>query len=251
MEDINKVIGKNLLILRKRAKLTQVELADKFKYSDKTISKWETGESLPSIEILHELAQFYNVTLNDLVSKEPIPNETENKKSTNKPFPTKLVITLLAVSAVWLCATVLFVCFNIVLDVNYGMVFFWAVPVSCIVLIVFNSIWGKNKLLFPILTVLIWTTLACIHVQLIKYQLWVIYILGVPLQVAVTLWGALLTKKPNLQKTNKSAKIKKEKETKKELNQKETQQKESNTLTLNNVDKKEDTISVSLANKEQ
>lgn len=69
MDDINKIIGKNLLKLRKSAKLTQMELAEKFNYSDKSISKWENGESLPSVEILHELSTFYGTTLNDLQSR--------------------------------------------------------------------------------------------------------------------------------------------------------------------------------------
>jgi len=56
MENINEIIGQNLLKLRKQKKLTQLELADKFNYSDKSISKWEKGESLPSIEVLHELS---------------------------------------------------------------------------------------------------------------------------------------------------------------------------------------------------
>ena len=63
MDDINLIIGKNLLELRKQAKLTQMELAEKFNYSDKSISKWEAGDSMPSIEILNNLAKFYNVTL--------------------------------------------------------------------------------------------------------------------------------------------------------------------------------------------
>ena len=72
MDDINKIIGKNLLILRKNAKLTQMELAERFNYSDKTISKWESGESLPSIEILYELAKFYNTTLDALTVENDI-----------------------------------------------------------------------------------------------------------------------------------------------------------------------------------
>lgn len=45
MEDIKKIIGKNLSLLRKRKKYTQADLADILKYSDKAISKWEKGVS--------------------------------------------------------------------------------------------------------------------------------------------------------------------------------------------------------------
>lgn len=82
------------------------------------------------------------------------------------------------------------------------MFFLWAIPISCVVLLIFNSIWGRSYLLFWILSVLIWSTLMCIHLQLIQYNIWIIYILGIPLQVAVILWAALL-KKPRSNKRKK------------------------------------------------
>ncbi len=205
INDINKIIGKNLLTLRKSKKLTQMELAEQFNYSDKTISKWESGESLPSVEILYTIAKFYNVTLDDLTREDFQIKEQETKPIVkDRLFPTKLIITLLAVSAVWLLATVLFVCLQITLDKSFPLIFLWAVPVSCLVLIIFNSIWGKQYLLPIILSVLIWSTLACIHVQLIQYQIWIIYILGIPLQVATILWGALIKGPRKHRKTQKS-----------------------------------------------
>ena len=200
MEDINKIIGKNLLALRKRAKLTQAELADIFNYSDKSVSKWETGESLPSIDVICDLAKFYEVSLDDLTSETDIllskkQNESEEKHSA----PAKFIISLLSVSAVWLAMTVLFVCLKIFAGMNYFMCFLWAVPLSCIVFVVFNAIWGKSKYLFYILTILIWSSLVSFHLQVIvsaNLNIWPIYIIGAPLQVAVILWAALVKKRP-------------------------------------------------------
>lgn len=226
MEDINKIIGKNLLTLRKNAKLTQLELAEKFNYSDKSISKWEAGESLPSVEILYNLCTFYGVTLDTLTQEEMQIEKPQRKSITNRFIPTlpaRLIITLLAVSAVWLVATILFVTFKISFNTNIGMFFMWAVPISCIILIIFNSIWGRSSLLFYILSLFIWSTLACVHVQLIKYNLWMLYLLGIPLQVAVILWASLL-KRP------KKTKIKKEKEIKVK---KKKQKKSKNEITNN------------------
>lgn len=204
-KDVNKIIGRNLSVLRKSKKMTQMEMAEKFNYSDKSISKWESGESLPSVEILYNIAKFYNVTLDDLVNENL--SLTDTHEQTSKPkriFPARLIITLLAVSAVWLLATVLFVCFKITMDINIPIIFLWAVPASCIVLIIFNSIWGRQYLLPIILSVLVWSTLVCFHIQLIQYQVWIIYILGVPLQVAIILWGALINKpRPKKEKVKK------------------------------------------------
>jgi len=219
MEDINTIIGKNLANLRKQAKLTQMELAEKFNYSDKSISKWEAGDSMPSIEILNELAKFYNVTLDYLVTEEhneqEIKSEQKPKKEKKpKMFPTKIVVTLLAICAVWVAATTIFVCFKLFTNSNYPMCFMWAVPASFIVGIVFNSIWGHYRYLFPILSGFLWSLLACIHVQVLPYDnIWPIYVLGIPLQVAIILWGALVKRpKGYFKKLKEENKLKNEKE---------------------------------------
>lgn len=215
-KDINKVIGKNLLKLRKDKKLTQMELAEKFNYSDKSISKWETGESLPNVEVLCELAEFYGVTLDDLTNESETPlkveTKTTKKERTPRMFSTKLMITLLSIAAVWLCATILFVTLKIFVDINYYMVFLWAGVLSLIVLIIFNSIWGRMRYLFPTLTVLLWLLLASLHLQIFiptNYNIWPVYFLGIPLQILIILWGAMVKKPKGYYKEKK---IKEEKQ---------------------------------------
>ncbi len=61
------VVAENLTKLRKQSGLTQKNLADKINYSDKVISKWERGESLPDVLVLSELANIYDVKLDDIV----------------------------------------------------------------------------------------------------------------------------------------------------------------------------------------
>lgn len=223
-EDINLIIGNNLQKLRKNKKLTQLELADKFNYSDKSISKWEKGESLPSIDVLYQLAKFYGVTLDDLTSeKEIAPSEPEQKASfRDRLFPTKLIISLLAVSTVWITATIWYITNKIVTGGNLYMLFLWSVPISFVVLIVFNGIWGKRQWLFWILSFLLWSLLVCLHLQLIQYNVWIIYFIGIPLQIAVILWGVLL-RKPK-EKKEKPEKHKKEKKHKKDKQNKEQPQ---------------------------
>ena len=201
-KDFNTIIGQNLLKLRKNKKLTQLEVAEKFNYSDKSISKWEKGESLPSVEILCELATFYGVTLDDLTKEnENLLTSSKVKKQkkerTPRMFSTHLMITLLSVGAVWLCATILFVVLKLVVGVNFYMSFMWAGVASLVVLIVFNSIWGRMRYLFPILTVLLWVLLATLQLQIYiptGYNIWPIYFLGIPLQILIILWGALIKK---------------------------------------------------------
>ena len=222
MDDINLIIGKNLLELRKQAKLTQMELAEKFNYSDKSISKWEAGDSMPSIEILNNLAKFYNVTLDYLVTEDHSdfkqPKQEKVKVKKPKMFPTKIVVTLLAVCAVWVIATTLFVCLKLFADINYALCFLWAIPASFIVGVVFNSIWGHYRYLFPILSCLLWSLLACIHIQVLPFDnIWPIYFLGIPLQVAIILWGALVKRPKGYHK-----KLKEEQKKQEEINNLDT-----------------------------
>ena len=80
-EDIKLIIANNIAKFRKEAKLTQAELAEKLNYSDKAISKWERGESLPDVIILNQIAQVFGITLDSLVSNKP-----EKKKRAKKIF---------------------------------------------------------------------------------------------------------------------------------------------------------------------
>lgn len=64
------MFGDNLIQLRKFHHMSQEELADKVAVSRQTLSKWETGESLPDIQKSRQLADIFGVTLDDLVSFE-------------------------------------------------------------------------------------------------------------------------------------------------------------------------------------
>lgn len=228
-KDFNAIVGKNLLKLRKNMKLTQMEVAEKFNYSDKSISKWEKGESLPSIEVLCELAEFYGVSLNDLTHDggdipleiEPKSKKKAEQKQTPRMFSTHIMITLLSVGAVWLCATILFVLLKIFANINYFMCFMWAGVLSCVVIIVFNGIWGRMRYLFPILTVMLWLLLASLQVQIYihtNFNIWPIYFLGIPLQILIILWGVLIKKPKGYYKKEKDKNSSKPTRTKTEEN---------------------------------
>ncbi|MCQ2556025.1 MAG: helix-turn-helix domain-containing protein [Clostridia bacterium] len=207
MEGVNKIIGNNLIKLRKQAKLTQMELAEKFNYSDKTISKWETGESLPSIDVLCSVAEFYGVTLNDLASEEDITEVKQEKSSYVKLYHPHLIIALMSVSAVWFVAAITYVLLLLLGNIEYRLCFLWAIPASLIALLVFNCIWGRAKYLFPILTMLLWTLFICAFFQFAEFNInvWPMWIAAVPLQAGILLWAALL-KKPKAKTENKETK---------------------------------------------
>lgn len=78
---MNKNIGEFLQAARKTQGLTQKELAEKINVSDKTISKWETGASMPDTSILADLCKVLEISVNELVSGKSISKEEYNQKA--------------------------------------------------------------------------------------------------------------------------------------------------------------------------
>lgn len=192
MEDLKKIIAKNIQSLRKAAGVTQIELAERLNYSDKAVSKWERGDSMPDITVLKQLADMFGVTVDYLLNDEhDLPElSASTKKMIRK---NRLIITLLATALVWFVATAAFVILGLL---PYSLPKTWmsfvvAVPVSCIVIIVFNSIWGRPKLNFLWISVLIWSTLLTLFFLLNIKNVYLIFILGIPSQVLVILWSRL------------------------------------------------------------
>lgn len=205
MENINRNIGKNISKLRKNAHLTQAEFAEKLNYSDKSVSKWENGESLPGIEVLYNIAKFFDVSLDELVSENA--DIVESKRASKKIAAQKrLIITLLAISLVWAIATISYVCIRMATDLHPWIIFIWSVPASFIVALVFNSVWGRARLNFLILSFLNWTIIAAFYLQFITNNLYPLFFLGIPGQVAIILWANLNPKKRSEKKSDDSEK---------------------------------------------
>ncbi len=77
-------IGRFIADCRKKANLTQLQLADRLGITDRAISKWETGKSLPDSSIMLELCGILGITVNDLLSGEVVTVDNYNKELENK-----------------------------------------------------------------------------------------------------------------------------------------------------------------------
>ena len=190
---IKQNIAKNIVALRKKFKLTQAELAEKLNYSDKAISRWERGDTLPDIDILCRICDIFSVNFEYLISTD---NEHQNNKFIDKfQLGNKITITLLAISLVWLIATCAYVYYNIFFQIKAWTIFIWSVPISALIGQVFNTMWGNRKISLYLLSIFNWTILAAFYIQFLKYNLWLIFIIGVPVQVATILWSNLKPRK--------------------------------------------------------
>ena len=68
MDDVRGALAANLAELRKEENLTQAEFAAQFNYSDKAVSKWERGDSLPDVVMLKTIADLYGLRVDDLLT---------------------------------------------------------------------------------------------------------------------------------------------------------------------------------------
>lgn len=192
-DEIKQTVAKNISSLRKQANMTQLQLAEALNYSDKAVSKWERGESLPDISALLNMASLFGVTVDYLVSDD----EKLRKKRgsyTKKQKRRHIIITALSVMLVWLIATFVFVNIKIIIGSAWHgswLLFVYAGVISFILLLIFNSIWGRKKLNYLIITFLVWSILAAVYLSALSYNIWLIFMIGIPAQIIIILWSRL------------------------------------------------------------
>lgn len=191
--ELKNIIAQNIIELRKRDKLTQAELAEKLNYTDKAISKWERGESIPSVEILKQIADMFGVTV-DFLLKEGSFDDKQDMVIHREGIKNKITITALMVTIVWFIATLIYVYVQINLKINAWVLFVWAVPTSCLVLAVCNFKWGKRIYGLYISSLLTWSMLTSLYLTFLNYQIWLVFIVGIPLQILAILWQGLTPK---------------------------------------------------------
>ena len=196
LENLNHIIANNLTELRKTAKMTQADVASRLNYSDKAVSKWERGESMPDIHILKTLADMYRVSVDYLLEENhgeaSIPEKAKRIIHNNR-----MIITLLAVSLVWLVATVMYVILGLAMGTltKLWLAYVAAVPVSLVVLLVFNSIWFNRKFNFAIITGLVWSVLLFTFLLFEIERMWLIFLIGIPAQLIIVFWSRLKSAK--------------------------------------------------------
>ncbi|MBE6654535.1 MAG: helix-turn-helix transcriptional regulator [Ruminococcaceae bacterium] len=185
-KDVKPIIAENLTMLRKKKGITQAELAERLDYSDKAVSRWEHGETLPDINVLCELCDFYGVTLDFLVQKGDgqIKEDTQSRKL----LINNIIVCALAVSIVWLVATTIFIYGNTLKEVsNFWVAFIWAIPVSCVAVLRLGREWLPRTAKMIIWSLFLWTLITAVVLHFISRGLWLFYVAGVPAQVIIIL----------------------------------------------------------------
>ena len=191
--DLKAVIAKNIAALRTGAGMTQIDLAEKLNYSDKSVSKWERGESIPDVLVLKQIADMFQVTVDYLLEEEHAPVVTSSLKDKirrhNRGF-----ITAISIILVWLLAAFIFMIVDTLgIKNSIWFIFIYAVPSTFIVWLVFNSIWFNRRRNFMIISLLMWTSLAAVYLTLLPFEvnMWQLFVVGVPGQLIIILWSRI------------------------------------------------------------
>lgn len=200
MEEIKMVVARNIAELRLLNNMTQLELAEKLNYSDKTVSKWERGESSPDIAVLVEMAHLFGVTLDYMVGNETVDERVKENKQKEARYNHK-VITYISESCAWFVAIFAFIITSLIVQkMTFQWLYFvYALPVVLIIRLVFNSVWFNPRHNYFIISALMWSVLTAIYTTFLYFRIDValIYLLGVAGQIVIVLWSFI--KKPKKQ----------------------------------------------------
>ncbi len=185
-------IARNITYLRKKYGLSQSELADKIQYSNKNISKWETGETTPSIFTLKKIAELFNVTVDEFVTvlfeekdnpkPEQLPSSEEVALTTDEekqkddtklilglPLSIKVLYLLMSEAVIFLLAVIAVVTLGL-LDVdsfNKWMILLYVLPLMSLAVFIFIACVKKRVELIS-LSLFGWLTALCFYLTFIN-----------------------------------------------------------------------------------
>ena len=157
-EQFKKAFGEKLCEARKKNNFTQLQLAEALNYTDKAVSKWERGESVPDTYTVLKIAELLKVSPSILFG---IEEKSENSTVTikKKSHPLKLFVPIITSVSIFFIASVLFLVFKLFpATVSFApYIFLIALPVMFIELVVFSFIWWKHPEQFACISCLIWS----------------------------------------------------------------------------------------------
>ena len=196
-------IGSNIASYRKQAGLTQAALAEQLNYSDKAVSKWERGESIPDVLTLDALARRLGITVNDLLlDPDALPEEQGPVQQTMgrvvekalKRKANKNIILGLSSLLVWFIALLIFVVLTSV-GIPYGwLAFTFAIPSDAITMLSLRSAWHDFRWNRILISSIMWGSILSIYLSLLvlaDLNIWLMFLLCIPGQAAILLWFKL------------------------------------------------------------
>ena len=146
---LRKTIGKNIALYRKSHRDTQAALGQKLNYTDKAVSKWERGESMPDIYVLSQIAEIYGITVGNLIG--------ESKPEIQTSPYMRLFIFLFSAALTFVISTVLIVAFELFnVPFNTWLFLLYAAAITALLAVIFSTIWWNLWIQLSAWSALIW-----------------------------------------------------------------------------------------------
>jgi len=178
---LRKTIGKNIALYRKTNRDTQAVLGQKLSYSDKAVSKWERGESLPDIYVLSRIAELYNVSVSVLIG--------ESKPEIQASPYMRLFVFLFSAALTYLIATVLIVSFELFnVPFNTWLFLLYGSVLVALEAVIFTSLWWNLWWQLGAWSALIWLSGITILLTVPGVISVKILMICAALQAMVTFW---------------------------------------------------------------
>jgi len=163
-EEIRINFSKNLYSLRKSKNLSQAQLADALSYTYKAVSKWENKETMPDIVTLSSIAEFFDITVDDLISNKDAVKKSQKKRDRRR----------INLSSIGICFFVTAVIYLVLLVTNTPKSYIsipFAFLTSGIVYVVFSALWFKKYHVFIATSIIVWST-AIILMLFMDFSFW-------------------------------------------------------------------------------
>ncbi len=187
MDELKLVVASNLIKLRQAAGMTQAELGEKLNYSDKTVSKWERGESIPDAYVLTRLAEIYGLTVDELLRSNSDWKPMDEKGPASERTFSSNVVTLVAIVGIWTMAVIMFVVCWVAMDQVIWQIFASAVPVTLVTWLVLNSVWNGGRHNMLIVMALVAAIVTLVFLLLLRWNPWQLFLILIPAELLVFL----------------------------------------------------------------
>lgn len=204
MEELKLTVASNIIRLRTAAGMTQAELGEMLNYSDKTISKWERAESLPDAYVLKHISEIFHVSVDHLLSgHDQWDSNSFDPDSPIVSYSFNMLVST-AIIGIWTLALLIFIILWILIEPMW-IIFVWALPVSLVTHLVFNSIWNKGHYNQFVVAALVLSVIILIYFSFFDYNPWQLFLLAIPAELVV--FSSFRIKKPKKYKHSTNRRV--------------------------------------------
>ena len=177
-------IGSQIAKFRRQTGLTQAQLAEKLGYSDKAVSKWERGDSVPDVLTLMEIARFFEVPVQSFLGQE------SDSAASRKPGASRDRILALVLAGIACLGVLTFVLLSAFRISGSWLSLLYSLPAAFLTAMILRLCWHDFRHLAFLISGLMWSVLLSISVSLLVFggfHLFTVLLPGIPGQIVIYL----------------------------------------------------------------